>query len=110
MFGLMTRKAHIAALDRKDGEAYKAWSKVTDERDKFRQQVRDTCTRAERAERELTEARSTITGLRAQVSAAETVIAELKPDVEAWRDRQRKAADYEKNRRVRPARAKKAAK
>lgn len=77
------------------------FNSVSTERDKFRDQVRDTCARAEKAEKALAEATAAydnehsdlrsandhIKGLRAQVSAAEDVIAGLKPDAQKWRDR-----------------------
>lgn len=114
MFGLMTRKAHIAALDRKDEEAYKAWAKVSDERDKFREQVRDTCARAEKAEKALAEARAaydnehsdlnsarnTINGMRAALNAAEEIIAALKPDAEKHRAKSARDAAQKKAKRA----------
>lgn len=49
------------------------------------------------------------TTLAIDLAEANKKIAALTPDATAWRDRQQKAADYEKNRRQRPARAKKVA-
>lgn len=129
MLGLVTAEDHAKVakdLAVANGETVKAAAIitrqkgtidiVTAERDKFRQQVRDTCARAEKAEAGLAEAkaaydnehsdlnsaRDTISGLRAQIEAAEQVIAELKPDAEATRRRRANDAN-----RVRPSRAKK---
>lgn len=49
------------------------------------------------------------TTLALDLAEANKKIAELTPDATAWRARQEKAADYEKNRRVRPSHAKKVA-
>lgn len=115
MFGLMTVKAHKAILARKDEEAYQAWRKVADERDKFRDKVRDTCTRAEKAEASLKTAGNQTSAavrdrdaLRRQLDEAKAEAASLRPDAEWARARKAKAAEYEAK-RVRKAAKKGAA-
>lgn len=110
MFGLMTAKAHKAILARKDEEAYQAWSKAAAERDKFKQQVRDTCARAEKAEASLKLADNQTSAairdrdaLRRQLDEAKAEAASLRPDAEWARARKAKAAEYEASKRVRKA-------
>lgn len=116
MFGLMTVKAHKAILARKEEEAYQAWRKVADERDKYRNQVRDTCTRAEKAEASLKTADNQTSAavrdrdaLRRQLDEAKAEAASLRPDAEWARARKAKAAEYEASKRVRKAAKKGAA-
>jgi chromosome segregation ATPase len=42
---------HERIVDERDNDAYASWNKAITDRDKFRDQVRDTCARAEKAER-----------------------------------------------------------
>lgn len=108
MAGLMTIEAHenvkaknvgleadVSNLRSNLESANASIVKIGAERNKFRDQVTDTCARAEKAEKERDEARAaydnehadlrnaieTIKGLRAQVEAAQQVIEQHKADV-----------------------------
>lgn len=104
---LATTKGELSQQKSTAEQATANLVKVADERDKFKQQVRDTCTRAENAEKErdgfkrdLFAERETTKGLRAALTTAEELVAGYKADAEAMRakrqrDREQKAAKAE---------------
>lgn len=104
--GLMTRAEHDKLVLRIEGY-----------RDKFRDQVRDTCARAEKAERNLRVAdnqtkaaiasrdewKAKFNAAAKDLAAQSDEIAALRPDAEWARARKAKAAEYEASKRVRKA-------
>ena len=109
--GLLSRKEHRKGADiraaeqnRLLGQAYEtarltaANAEIDRLRNKLGEEVRNGTTLA----LDLAEARKLADSRAEKIRALNNENAALRADATAWRDRQRKARDYEKNRRVRP--------
>lgn len=76
---------------------------TTASRDDWKRLAEETGERFKLAATDLAKQAEEIAGLHRSNAGFAAQVEALRPDAEAWRDRQRKSADYEKNRRVRPA-------